>query len=67
MQQTQKVDQLDRKQLLHQYKCHDKKCSPLSVTYSRALPNLKDILTKHGHMLEANQNCKKKPLARFPL
>ena len=57
MQQIQKVDQLDRKQLLHQYKCHDKKSRPLSVTYSRALPNLKDILTKHGHMLQANQSC----------
>ena len=31
----------------------------LSVTYSRALPNLKNILTKHWHILQANQSCKK--------
>ena len=49
-QQIQKVDQLDRKQLLHQQKRHDKQCIPLSVTYSRSLPNLKDIITKHWHI-----------------
>ena len=54
-----KVDQLDRKQLFHQQKRHDKQCIPLSVTYSRALPNLKNILTKHWHILQANQSCKK--------
>ena len=43
--QIQKVDQLNRKQL-HQEKLHDEQCIPLSVTYNRALPNLKDILTK---------------------
>ena len=47
IQQIQMVDQLDRKQLLHQHKRHDKQCIPLSVTYSQALPNLEDILTKH--------------------
>ena len=47
IQQIQKVDQLDRKELLHQQKRHDKQCVALSVTYSQALPNLKDILTKH--------------------
>ena len=34
IQQIQKVDQLHRKQLLHQQKRHDKQCIPLSVTYS---------------------------------
>ena len=58
IQQIQKVDQLDRKQLLHQQKRHDKQCIPLSVTYSRALPNLKVVLTKHWHILQANQSCK---------
>ena len=62
IQQIQKVDQLDRKQLLHQQKRHDKQCIPqcipLSVTYSRALPNLKDIITKDWYILQANQNCK---------
>ena len=53
IQQIQKVDQLDRKQLLHQQKRHDKQCIPLSVTYSRLLPNLKDI-TKGWHTLQAN-------------
>ena len=43
----QDVQKVDRKQLLHQQKCHDKQCIPLSVTtYSRALPHLKDILAK---------------------
>ena len=61
--QIQKVDQLDRKQLLHQQKRHDKQCIPLSVTYSRSLPNLKDIITKHWHISQANQSCKE----TFPL
>ena len=58
IQQIQKVDQLDRKQLLHQQKRHDKQCMLLSVTCSRALPNLKDVLTKHWHISQANQSCK---------
>ena len=57
--QTQKVEQLDRKQLLHHQKHHNKQCIPLSVKYSQALPNLKDILTKHWHILQANQSSKK--------
>ena len=48
MQQIQKIDQLDRKQLLHQQKRFDKQCKHLSVTYSQALPNLKDPLTNTG-------------------
>ena len=28
------------------------------MTYSRSLPNLKDIITKHWHILQANQGCK---------
>ena len=59
IQQIQKVDQRNRKQLLHQLKRHDKQCIPLSVTYSQALPNLEDILTKHWHILPANQICEK--------
>ena len=59
IQQIQNVDQLDRKQLPHQQKRHDKQCMQLSVTYSQALPNLKDIVTKHWHILQANQSCKK--------
>ena len=43
--------------LLHQQKCHNKQCIPLSVTYRRALPNLRDI-TKHWSILQANQSCK---------
>ena len=58
MQQIQ-VDQLDRKQLLHQQKRHDKQCIPLSVTYSLVLKSLKDILTKHWPILQANQSYKK--------
>ena len=59
IQQIQKVDQLDRKQPLHQQKRHDKQCILLSVTYSQTLPYLKDILTKHWHILQADQSCKK--------
>ena len=58
-QQIQKVDQLSRKQRLHQQKHHDKQCIPLSITYSRALPKLKYILIKHWHILQVNQSCKK--------
>ena len=29
------------------------------MTYSQALPNLKEILTKHWHILQASQSCKK--------
>ena len=58
IQQIQKVDQLDWKQLIHQQKCHDKQCIPLWVTYSWAVTNLKDI-TKHWHKLQANQSCNK--------
>ena len=50
MQQIQKVDQLDRKQLLYQQKRHDKQYIPLSVTYSRALPNLKDSNKTLAHI-----------------
>ena len=57
-QKIQEVDQLDRKQQLHQQKLHDKQYIPLPVTYSRSLPNLKDIITKHWHVLQANQSCK---------
>ena len=35
IQQIQKLDQLDRKQLLHQQKCHNKQCIPLSVTLAK--------------------------------
>ena len=49
---------LNRTQLLHRQKRHDKQCIPSSVTYSRSLPNLKDIITKHWHILQANQSCK---------
>ena len=59
IQQMQKVNQLNRKQLIHKQKSYDKQCIPLSVTYHQALPNLKDILTKHWHILQANQSCKK--------
>ena len=35
--------------------------------YSRALPNLKDILTKHRQILQANQSCKKHFLVKHIL
>ena len=64
--QIQKVDHFHRKQLLHQQKCHDKQYMPLSVTYSRALPNLKYIQTKHGYILQINQSCEK-TFSTFPV
>ena len=59
IQQIQKVDRLDRKQVLHQQKHCDKQCIPLPVIWSWALQNLKDILTKHWHILQTNQSYKK--------
>ena len=44
--------------MLHQQKRHDKQCIILSVTYSLALRNLKNI-TKHWHIWQVNQSCKK--------
>ena len=41
--------------MLHQQKGNDKQRIPLSETYSGALPNLKDTLMKHSHILQANQ------------
>ena len=35
--------------------------------YSRALPNIKDILAKHRHILQANQGCLKGLLTHFTL
>ena len=63
--QIQKVDQLDRKQLLHQQKSHEKQCIPLSITYNLALPNLKHILTKHWHILQTYKFFKKSLYASY--
>ena len=65
-QQIRNVYLLDRNQLLHQQKRHDKQCIPLSVTYRKALPNLKDILAKHWHVIQGNQSCKK-TFSTFPI
>ena len=45
-QQIQKVDQPDRKQLLHQQKCHDKQRIPVSVTYSQIVTKFKRYYNK---------------------
>ena len=66
IEQIQKVDQLDREQLLHLQKHNDKQSISFSVTYSRALPNLKGILTKHYHILKANQRCRQ-TFSTFPI
>ena len=55
----QEVDQLNRKQLLDQQKSNYKKFILLTVTHSRALPNLRDILTKNWHLLQVNQSSGK--------
>ena len=55
----QEVDQLNRKQLLDQQKSNYKKFILLTVTHSRALPNLRDILTKNWHILQVNQSSGK--------
>ena len=47
IEQIQKVEQLDRKQLPHPQNRNDKQFAPLSVTYSRGLPNLQVVLIKH--------------------
>ena len=55
----QEVDQLNRKQLLDQQKNNYKKFILLTVTHSRGLPNLRDILTKNWHILQVNQSSGK--------
>ena len=55
----QEVDQLNQKQLLDQQKSNYKKIILLTVTHSRALPNLRDILTKNWHILQVNQSSGK--------
>ena len=55
----QEIGQLYRKQVLHQQKRNDEQCIPFSVTYGHELVNLKDILKKHWHILQANQICRK--------
>ena len=55
IQKIQKGDHLDQRQMLNQRKRNEKQCIPLSVTHSQTLSNLKDSLTKHWHILQANQ------------
>ena len=65
----EQIQKLNWKQLLHQQKCIDKWCIPLSVTYSQVLPNLKDISIKQikGKSNYRQIQVVKKPLAHFPL
>ena len=65
IQQTQKVDKLDKKQLFYQQMCNHKQCIPLSVAYSCVLPNPIDILTKHWYIVQGNQSCNK-TVSTFP-
>ena len=51
--QIEKVAKLNRSVLLaEQNKNQKASCLPLSVTYNRTLPNIKNILQQHWHLLK---------------
>ena len=53
--------------MLHQQKRNDKQRISLSETYSGSLPNLKDTLMKHAHVLQANQTYRLRNLPTYKL
>ena len=57
--QIERVDHLDRSLLLKNYKPKRKDSVPLSVTYNSVLPNIKEIINKHWHILNIDSSLKK--------
>ena len=51
---NKKVDTLERSILLNNTKTVRKKLIPFSVTYSPTLTNIKQIISKHWHILNIN-------------
>ena len=52
--QTEKVDNFERSTLLNKPNAVRKNVIPFSVTYSPHLPNIREIINKHWHILNIN-------------
>ena len=52
--QIEKVDNLERSTLLNKTNAVRKNVIPFSVTYSPTLPNIREIINKHWHILNIN-------------
>ena len=57
--QIERVDHLVRSLLLKNCKTKRKDSVPFSVTYNLVLPNIKEIINKHWHMLNIYSSLKK--------
>ena len=56
--QIERVDYLDRSLLLKNCKPKRKDSIPFSVTYNSVLPNIKEIINKHWHILNLDSSFK---------
>ena len=56
--QIERVDHLDRSLLLKNCKPKRKDSIPFSVTYNSVLPNIKEIINKHWHILNIDSSFK---------
>ena len=56
--QIDRVDHLDRSLLLKNCKLKRKDSIPFSVTYNSVLPNIKEIINKHWHILNIDSSFK---------
>ena len=56
--QIERVDHLDRSLLLNTCKPKRKDSIPFSATYNSVLPNIKEIINKHGHILNIDSSFK---------
>ena len=52
--QIEKVDNLERSTLLNKTNAVQNNVIPFSVTYSSTLQNIREIITKHWHILNIN-------------
>ena len=52
--QIKKIDNLERSTLLNKINAVRKNVIPFSVTYSQTLPNIREIIKKHWHILNIN-------------
>ena len=57
--QIERFDHLDRSLLLKHCKHNRKDSIPFSVTYSPVLPNIKEIINKHWHILSIGNSFDK--------
>ena len=56
--QIERVDHIDRSLLLKHCKPKRKDSIPFLLTYNPVLPNIKEIINKHWHILSINSNFK---------